>query len=69
MAKNVTKMAWWLCEAISKNTMNQGNRTGGIVVLVVYLKHTVSDVPYLQWFWCGDLISDGAAEIVMVGEF
>jgi hypothetical protein len=49
--------------------MNQGDRAGEIVVLVVYLKRAVSDVPYLQWFWCGDLISDGAAEIVMVGEF
>jgi hypothetical protein len=66
--KNVTKLAWWLCEAISKNTTNQGNRTEGIDVLFVDLKRAAWEVLYLRWCLCGDLISDGAAEIVMVGE-
>jgi hypothetical protein len=66
--KNVTKLAWWLCEVISKNTTNQGDRTEGIVVLVVDLKRTASEALYLQWFLCGNLISNGAAEVVMVGE-
>jgi hypothetical protein len=66
--KNVTKLAWWFCEAISKNTTNQGDRTGCIVVLVVDLNCVASEVLHLRWFLCGDLISDGAAEIVMVGE-
>ena len=66
--KNVSKLAWWLCEAISKNTTNQGDRPERIVVLVVDLKRAASEVLYLRWFLCGDLISDGAAEIVMVGE-
>ena len=48
--------------------MNQGDRAGGIVVLVVDLKRAASEVLYLRWFLCGDLISNGAAEIVMVGE-
>jgi hypothetical protein len=58
-----------LCEAISKNTTNQGDRAGGIVVLVVDLKRAASDALYLQLFFCGDLISDGVAEIVIVGEY
>ena len=51
-----------------QNTMNQGDCAGGIVVLVVDLKRAASEVPYLRWFLCGDLISDGVAETVMVGE-
>ena len=65
--KNVTKLAWWLCETLSKNTTNQGNR-GGIVVLVVNLKRAASEVVYLRWFLCGGPVSGGAAEIIMVGE-
>ena len=52
-----------------QNTMNQGDCAGGIVVLVVELKRAASEVLYLRWFLCGDLISNGAAEIVMVGEW
>ena len=48
--------------------MNQGDRAGGIVVLVLDLKRAASGVPYLRWFLCGDLISDGVVETVMVGE-
>jgi hypothetical protein len=48
--------------------MNQGDRTGGIVVLVADLKRAASEVPYLRWLLCGDLISEGVVEIVMVGE-
>ena len=48
--------------------MNQGDRAGANVALVVDLKRAASEVLYLRWFLCGDLISDGAAEIVMVGE-
>ncbi len=66
--KNVTELAWWLCEAISKNMSNQGDRAGDVVVFVVDLKRVTLEVPYLRWFLCGDLISDGAVEIVMVGE-
>ena len=51
-----------------QNTMNQGDRAGGIVFLVVDLKRAASEVPYLRWFLCGDLISDAVAETVMVGE-
>ena len=53
---------------ISNNTTNQGDRAGGNVGFVVYLKRAASEVLYLRWLLCGDLISDGAAEIVMVGE-
>jgi hypothetical protein len=66
--KNVTKLAWWLCEAISKNTTNQGDRVGGIVAWCVELNCVAAEVLYLRWFLCGEQISDGAAEIVMVGE-
>ena len=48
--------------------MNQDNHAGGIVLLVVDLDCVVAEVPYLQWFWCGEQISDGPAEIIMVGE-
>ena len=48
--------------------MNQGNRTGANIALVVDLKSVALVVLYLRRFLCGDLISDGAAEIVMVGE-
>jgi hypothetical protein len=68
MTKNVTKLARWLCETISKNTTNQGDRAGGVVVLVVDLTCAASEALYLQWFLCGGMFSGGAAEIVMVGE-
>ena len=68
MSKNVTKITWWLCEAISENTTNQGDRAGEMVALVVYLKRTASEVLYLRWFLCGEWISDGPAETIMVGE-
>ena len=48
--------------------MNQGNRAGANVALVVELKRAASEVLYLRRFLCGDLISDGAAETIMVGE-
>jgi hypothetical protein len=67
MTKNVTKLAWWWRGSFVQNTMNQGDCAGGIVVLVVELKRAASEVLYLRWFLCGDLISNGAAEIVMVG--
>ena len=47
---------------------NQGDRSGGVVVLVVDLTCAASEVLYLRWFLYGELVSDGAAEIVMVGE-
>ena len=47
--------------------MNQGDRAGCIVVLVVDVKCAASEVLYLRWFLCGDLISNGVAEIIMVG--
>jgi hypothetical protein len=68
MTKNVTKYAWWWRGSFLQNTMNQGDRAGGIVFLVVDLKRAASEVPYLRWFLCGDLISDAVAETVMVGE-
>ena len=68
MTKNVTKLAWWLCEAISNNTTNQGDCAGVNVGFIVYLKRAASEVLYLQWLLCGDLISEGVAEIVIVGE-
>ena len=66
--KNVTKLAWWWWDSISKNTTNQGDRARGVVVLGVSLDCVASEVLYLQWFLCGELISDGPAETVMVGE-
>ena len=51
-----------------KNLMNQGNHAGDIVVLDVVLNCVASRVLYLQWFLWGELISDGAVEIVTVGE-
>ncbi len=48
--------------------MNQDNRAGGIVLLVVDLDCVAAEVPYLRWFLCGERISDGLAETVMVGE-
>jgi hypothetical protein len=53
---------------ISKYMMNQSNHAGVIVAVGAALDCVASEVPYLRWFLCGDLISDGAAEIVMVGE-
>ena len=49
---------------------NQGDCTGDIVVLDVALNCVASRVLflYLRWFLWGELISDGVAEIVMVGE-
>ena len=67
MSKNVTKIAWWLCEVISENTTNQGDRAGGMVALVVYFKRSASEVLFLRCFLCGGSISYGVAEIVMVG--
>ncbi len=51
-----------------KNTTNQGDRAGCIVAVGVDLDSVASEVPYLRWFLCGELISDGPAETVMVGE-
>ena len=48
--------------------MNQGDRAGANVALVVELKHAAAEVSYLRWFLCSDLISEGAAEVLMVGE-
>lgn len=47
---------------------NQSDHAGGIVAVGLALDFVASEVPYLQWFLCGHLISDGAAEIVIVGE-
>jgi hypothetical protein len=51
-----------------KNKTNQGDCSGDIVVLGVFLDFVVSEVLYLQWFLCGEQISDGPAETIMVGE-
>jgi hypothetical protein len=66
--KNVTKLAWWWWDSFSINTMNWGNCDGCIVVVDVPVDCAVAEVLYLRWFLCGRLISDDAAEIVMVGE-
>ena len=42
--------------------------TGDIVVVDVPMDCVVVEVLYLQWFLCGRLISDDAAEVIMVGE-
>jgi hypothetical protein len=68
MTKNVTKLAWWWWGSFLKNTTNQGDRARGVVVLGVSLDCVASEVLYLRWFLCGELISDGPAETVMVGE-
>ena len=68
MSKNVTKLVWWWWGSFYKNKMNQSNRAAWIVALVVYLKCAASEVLYLRWFLCGERISDGPAETVMVGE-
>jgi hypothetical protein len=47
---------------------SQGDRAGDIVVLDVALNCVALGVLYLRWFLWGELISDGAAEIIMVGE-
>ena len=51
-----------------KNTTNQGDCAGDVVVLGVPLDFVASEVLYLRWFLCGERISDGPAETVMVGE-
>ena len=51
-----------------KNTTNQGDRAGDVVVVGVSLDCVASKVLYLQWFLCGERISDGPEETVMVGE-
>ena len=68
MSKIVTKLALRWRGSFLKNTTTQRDRAGDVVVLVVDLKRAASEVLYLRWFLCGDLISAGAAEIVMVGE-
>ena len=50
------------------NTTNQGNRAGCIVAVGVDLDCVASEVFYLRWFLCGERISDGPAETVMMGE-
>ena len=60
--KNETKLAWWWWDLIKKNTTNQDNHARGVVVLGVSLDCVASEVLYLQWFLCGELISDGPAE-------
>jgi hypothetical protein len=68
MSKNLTKLTWWWCDSISKNMTNQGDRAGDVVVLGVSLDFVALEVLYLWWFLCGERISDGPAETVMVGE-
>ncbi len=68
MTKNVTKLAWWWGGSILINTTNQGDRAGCIVAVGVDLDCVASEVLYLRWFLCGEWISDGPAETVMVGE-
>ena len=64
--KNVTKLAGWWLDLFLKNMTNQGNRAGDIVILDEALICVAPGGLYLQWFLYGELVSDGAAEIVMV---
>ena len=48
--------------------MNLGDRAGDIVVADVTVDCVVAEVNYLLWFLRGRRNSDGAAEIVNVGE-
>ena len=48
--------------------MNLGDRAGDIVIADVTVDCVVAEVKYLRWFLRGRRNSDGAAEIVMVGE-
>ncbi len=48
--------------------MNLGDRAGEIVVTDVTVDCVVAEVNYLLWFLRGRQNSDGAAEIVIVGE-
>ena len=68
MPKNVTKLAWWWRDSFSHNTMNLGDRAGDIVVADVTVDCVVVEVNYLLWFLHGRQNSDGATEIVIVGE-
>ena len=51
-----------------KNMMNQGNCAGDIVLLDEALIFVAPGGLYLRWFLYGELVSDGAMEIVMVVE-
>ena len=45
---------------------NQGDRAGDIILLDEALTFVAPGGLYLRWFLYGELVSDGAAEIVMV---
>ena len=68
MTKNVTKLAWWWLNSFLENMTNQGDRAGDIIVLDEALNCVASGGLYLRWFLYGELVSDGATEIVMVVE-
>ena len=68
MTKNVTKLARWWLDLFLKNMTNQGDRAGDIVLLDEVLIFVAPGGLYLRWFLCGEPVSDGATEIVMVVE-
>ncbi len=51
-----------------KNMTNQGDRAGDIVLLDEALIFVALGGLSLRWFLYGELVSDGATEIVMIVE-
>ena len=68
MTKYVTKLARWWLVLFLKNMTNQGDPAGDIIVLDEALICVALGGLYLRWFLYGELVSDGATEIVMVVE-